>query len=112
MGNVEKRVRDLIARYVAGIITLEQFDHGLPDGWDLDQISEPEARRLVLLVMGYLADYGRENLSASELRQLLGAEASWHLERASEAATPARPPDPVATQVHAGAGRELQAALA
>ena len=111
MGKVEKKVRDLIARYSAGIITLEQLGQGLPDGWDLDRVNEREAKRLVLLVTGYFADYQRDNLSESELRRLLDAEASWHLERSSAAVvTPARPPAPVAT--HVRADREPLEALA
>ncbi len=103
MSELERFVRDLISRYVAGIITLEALSHGLPDGWDLDAADEPEVKRLVLLTIGYLSDYQRDNLSESQLRQLLSAEASWHLERASTGVNPPpREPDPVETRVHAG----------
>lgn len=94
-------MRDLISRYVAGLITLEALSHGLPDGWDLDEADEAEVKRLVLLTIGYLSDYQRDNLSESEVRRLLSAEASWRLERAFAGVNPARPPAQVGTHVHA-----------
>lgn len=112
MTELERFVRDLIARYVAGIITLEALSHSLPDGWDLDAAEEPEVRRLVLLTVGYLADYQRDHLSESQLRQLLSDEASWHLKRSSDGVNPpAHRIDLVETRVHAGADREPEAAL-
>lgn len=113
MSKLEKDVRDLISRYVAGIDTLETLSHGLPDGHDLDAAKEPDVKHLVLLTIGYLADYQRDNLSESELRRLLSAEASWHLDRISTTAvTPDPPQAPVETRVRAGAGTEPQGALA
>jgi len=103
MSELERLVRDVISRYVAGIITLDALSHGLPDGWDLDEADEPDVKRLVLLTIGYLSDYQRDNLSENEIRRLLSAEASWHLERAFTGVNPPpREPDPVETRVRAG----------
>lgn len=112
MTEIERLLRDRIARYVASIITLDELTRSLPDGWELDQADDPDARRLTLLVTGFVTDYERGNLSASELRERLGGEASWRLERVSATVNPAHPPVPLETSVHAGVGREPLEVLA
>lgn len=111
MSELERSVRDLIARYVAGMITLAALGQVLPDGWDLDAADEPEAKRLVLLTVGCISDYERGNLPESEVRGRLSAEASWHLERASTVVSPP-PLEPGPVETHVRADTKPQEVLA
>lgn len=111
MAEVERSVRDLISHYVADLITLEALGRGLPDGWELDRVDEPEIKRLVLLIIGYLSEYERDNLTEAEIRRRLSPEASWHLVRTSTSVNPTPRPEQVFTQVRADADTELQEVL-
>lgn len=113
MSELETSVRDLISRYVAGLVTIDDLSDGLPDGWDLDAAREPDAKRLVLLTVGRISDYQREAVSLSDFVEALRGEASWHLERTLNATNVLRPSAPrVSTQLHVGADRQPQVALA
>lgn len=113
MSTLEASVRDLISRYVAESISVEDLSDGLPDGWDLDEANEPEVKRLVLKTVGRIADYQRNALSENELRSLLAPEISWHVKRVFEGISPPRPAGSQAsTSVRAGAGKQPVVVLA
>jgi hypothetical protein len=67
----EPEVRDQIARYLATDISAVALEVSLPDGWDLDQARDPQLRRLVLTVLGYLSEFRNGDLSEDELRMRL-----------------------------------------
>ena len=91
---------------------MDELSHRLPDGWDLDEAAEPSVKQLVLRTIGHIADYERDVLSESELRQVLRPEASWHVECVFEGISPPRPTFPVETQVRVGARTRPQEVLA
>lgn len=77
----ETVIRDSISRYLAGIISAEQLEHGLPDGVDLDEADDLSLRDLTLRVMGLLAENAVGDIDEFTLRQRLNPEASWRIER-------------------------------
>lgn len=103
MSQLESSVRDLISRYVAASITVDELSHRLPDGWDLDEGAEPDVKQLVLRTIGHIADYQRDVLSEDELRRILGRDASWHVARVFEGVSLPQQTSPVETRVRAGA---------
>ena len=112
MSTLEASLRDLIARYVAVSISLDDLSRGLPDGWDMDQADDRKLRRLVLMTVGRIADVERDALTEEALRALLSPEASWHLETSLQAINPPLPPAQSLTEVRAGAGTRSVAVLA
>lgn len=65
-------LHDLVGRYLADELSADELQVRLPDGWDLDRSDDREARRLVLLIMGNLAEFSNGDLSESQLRERLG----------------------------------------
>lgn len=112
MRKLETSVRDLISRYVAGSITVDQLSDALPDGWDLDEADEPATAALVMLVVGYIAEYQLNRRSETQLREDLKREASWRVGHKLEAINRPITTPHLATQAHAGAGTRLQVVLA
>lgn len=70
---VSDRVLRLVVSYIWGDLALVDFERALPDGWDLDEGATRQERRLVLGIMGHLADYRRGNLNEASLRVYLAA---------------------------------------
>lgn len=70
-------VRTEVARYLAGMITAEELERGLPDGWELDETGDDELRRVTLVVMGRLAEYFEGDLAEPDLRRTLEEHAAW-----------------------------------
>lgn len=105
MSELESFVRDLISRYVAASITVDELNHLLPDGWDLDESGDPVTKELVLRTVGYIADHHRDMLSEDEIRRELAPEVSWHVARVFEAVSPPLASAPVETRVRVGGSR-------
>jgi hypothetical protein len=113
MSNLESSVRDSISRYVSELASVSDLSHQLPDGWALDEQNDPQTTKLVMLVMGYLADYDNGHLNELELRQRLASEASWQVQRSLDGGDmKLLIPPKVETSVRVGAGRPLRKALA
>jgi hypothetical protein len=51
------QVQGIIIKYIAGRITARDLAVGLPDGWELDEAADAEARDLTLRVVGFLAEH-------------------------------------------------------
>ena len=81
MPDLKATIRDTIALYVEDYITAAELNDRLPDGWDLDQESDPATTDLVMLVIGYLSEYHDGDLSGHELRQALARHAGWSVQR-------------------------------
>ncbi len=112
MRELEASVRDLISRYVAASISVDELSDRLPDGWDLDEAGEPDATELLMRVVGYISEYQMGRRSESELRDALKGEASWLVERQFTTINqPVLTPDSE-TQARAGAGTKLREVLA
>jgi hypothetical protein len=65
------QVRSIIIEYLAGRITARDLAVGLPDGWELDEGDNAEARDLTLRVVGHLAEYERGDRDERDLRMML-----------------------------------------
>lgn len=104
---LETAVRDLIARYVAASISAEDLADGLPDGWNLDEADEPAVADIVLLTIGYLAEYEAGDRGEDELRAALEPYASWRVERRTGSASPLTVEPQFETRVTADADTEL-----
>lgn len=81
MLKLEASVRDTIALFVEGYITASDLNDRLPDGWDLDQASDPATTDLVMLVIGYLSEFHNGDLSEKSLREALARHAPWSIKR-------------------------------
>jgi hypothetical protein len=81
MTDLEASVRESIALYVEGFITPGGLSDRLPDGWDLDEASDPGTTDLVMLVVGYLSEYQDGDLTEETLRRELARHAGWLVER-------------------------------
>jgi hypothetical protein len=102
-----EQVRTTLIEYLAHRLSAAQLADRLPDGWELDEAAEPEARRLTLKAIGYLAEYQQgdrtEDAVWSAISQLLRAPSPPTV----GASTPVEyisPPD-VTTRQSAGAGK-------
>lgn len=73
----EAMIRAQIAHYLAGNVDVRELERSLPDGWDLDQTSATAARRLLLLVMGILAEFNAGVFREEELRKRLAPLGGW-----------------------------------
>lgn len=73
-------VPDLVARYVAGAMAIEELEHELPDGWELDGASGDD-REEALQIHGYVAEYFAGAIDAEGLRSRLAPFAAWRVER-------------------------------
>lgn len=113
MGQLDASVRNLVALYLAGSLSVEQLGDDLPDGWDLDEGQDAAATDLTLRVMGYLAEFQKGDLDEAELRTTLTPYAAWVVERTlgSFSGSVSLTPDYEA-RVSLGAGTEPQGVLA
>jgi hypothetical protein len=73
----ETDIRSGVARYLAGICTVEQLEQALPDGWELDEANDAHLRDLALRVMGHIAEHSAADIGDDELRQRLTPDAAW-----------------------------------
>lgn len=64
-------MRSIIIEYLAGRITTRDLAVGLPDGWELDEGDDAEARDLTLRVVGYLAEFESGDRDERALRMVL-----------------------------------------
>jgi hypothetical protein len=67
-----EEIRDLIGRYLAGELSATDLARQLPDGWDLDESGDRDARALVLRVVGSLSELQNGDLSEDGFRERLG----------------------------------------
>jgi hypothetical protein len=104
MQNLEASVRDQISLYVEGYLSADDLNDKLPDTSDLDE-ADGEAVSLVMLVIGYLAEYQNGDRLEESLRDALREHASWSIERSSLSGVKTVPGFEV--QVRAGAGTPL-----
>jgi len=65
-------VKAALIEYLALRLSAAELAGRLPDGWELDQVGDIETRRLVLKVMGLLAERQREDRTDEELRSAIG----------------------------------------
>ena len=66
-------IHDLVGRYLGDdAFSAEQLQTELPDGWELDRSGDRDARRLVMLIMGNLAEFFNGDLAEDQLRERLG----------------------------------------
>jgi hypothetical protein len=71
------RIRETVALYLAGRISANELPARLPDGWETDQAGDEHAARLVLRILGYLAEFQNGTLSESDLRMRLMPFGGW-----------------------------------
>jgi hypothetical protein len=64
-------VKSIIIEYLAGRITARDLAVGVPDGWELDESGDTEARDLTLRVLGLLAEHERGDRDERTLRTVL-----------------------------------------
>lgn len=69
--NLEKRIRDIMTRFVAGKVSLRDFNRWfVPATWEIEE-DPASLRELVYTVKALLDDYDNERLSKSTLRYRL-----------------------------------------
>lgn len=78
---LESEVRRLVSRYLSGLISVEELEHLLPDGWDLDEVGEDDARLATFHVMGAVAEFTAGDISEGDLRSRLEPFAAWTVTR-------------------------------
>lgn len=81
MPTLEASVRDQISLYVGGYISADELNDALPDTFDIDEADEQDGTELVMLVIGYLAEYQAEDRTEEGLRAALVGHASWSSEQ-------------------------------
>lgn len=86
MKPLETSVRNQISLFVEGFLTADRFNELLPDTVALDESGEPVAIGLVMLAIGYLAEYQAGLRMEEDVREALAQEASWSVERGSYSA--------------------------
>jgi hypothetical protein len=64
-------IHELVGRYLRDEISVSELQVGLPDGWDMDQSGDETARRLVLRIMGNLAEFFNGSIDEDALRSRL-----------------------------------------
>jgi hypothetical protein len=64
-------IREQVDRYLAGEVDVDDLETSLPDGWQLDQSRDGDARRVVLRIMGALAEFRNGDLTESHLKDRL-----------------------------------------
>jgi hypothetical protein len=82
MANLDSAVRDQIALYVEDYISADRLNDALPDTWELDEADE-SLTELVMLVIGYLAEYQSGGRLDEDLRKALAPYAGWSIDRQS-----------------------------
>ncbi len=82
--SLESQIRQKLGQYLAGLITLREFEEWFsPATWDVENSGEPAAATLTWEIELRLAEYSNGHRTDGELRELL--------QKAVEART-ARPP--------------------
>jgi hypothetical protein len=64
-------VRSVVIEYLAGLFTTDELAIRLPDGYELDEASDPAALDMTLRSVGYLAELERGDRTEDELRAAL-----------------------------------------
>jgi uncharacterized membrane protein len=82
--SLAESVRDWISLYVEGYKSADDLNDALPDTTVLDESGESDAMDLVMLVIGYLAEYQAGDRTDEELREALRQHASWSPQRQNE----------------------------
>jgi hypothetical protein len=72
-----EEIQAAVARYLGGRITVDELESGLPDGWEMDEKGDREARTLVLRIIGYLSEFRNGRLPEPVLRRKLMPFAGW-----------------------------------
>jgi hypothetical protein len=75
----EKQIRDQVSRYLAGVISVEELEHALPDAWLLDESANTALRDLTLRVLGHVSEFIAGEVPEPEFRTRLKPFASWLL---------------------------------
>jgi hypothetical protein len=60
------RIREIVARYLSGDISADELEVQLPDGWEMDRDGDEDARRLVLRIIGYVAEFQNGDLNEAD----------------------------------------------
>ena len=71
-------VADLVARYLANVVSVGELEHSLPDGWEIDHLDERH-RVATLKVIGLVAEHSAGEIQEHELRDRLRPFAGWTL---------------------------------
>src|SRR5215218_1581312 len=105
-----EKVHDLVGRYLAAELSADELQVRLPDGWELDGSEDRDARRLVLLIMGNLAEFSNGDLSEPQLRERLGiltpsVRTYWWGQMVTRSGSATSQPE--GTAVQAGRSREV-----
>lgn len=66
-------IHNVLGRYLADEVSVAELQVSLPDGWDMDQSGDVDARRLALQIMGNLAEFFNGDLAEDDLRSRLTA---------------------------------------
>jgi hypothetical protein len=66
-----EEIRDRLGRYLAGELSASELARELPDGWDLDEYGDRDARALVLRIVGNLSEFQNGDLNEVELQDRL-----------------------------------------
>ena len=106
MESLEASVRDQISLYVEGYITADDLNDRLPDTSSMDEADEPVGTELLMLVLGYLAEYQSGDRLEVSLREALREHISWSIDRSRETGISLQ--DGLQVQVRVGAGTPLQ----
>ena len=67
----EPAIREGVALYLTGELTLAQLEMRFPDAWVLDETRDAELRQLTLQIMGAIAEFDRGDIREAELRKRL-----------------------------------------
>jgi hypothetical protein len=107
MTKLEASVRELISLYVEGYISADALNDALPGTSELDEAKDIALMRLVVLTIGYLAEYQAGELPEDALRAALEQHGGgWRLQRVIPADPDQAEPE---AQVRVGADTPLQA---
>lgn len=112
MSTGERPVRDLIALYVGGSVSMDELAAGLPDGWELDEADDSALARLVLRVVGMISEVQAGDRPEPLLKSDLEPEASWVAMRSTDTQTAILDRRTAATAEYAAVGTPRLTALA
>lgn len=73
-----------LLRYLSGQLSVEQLEHDLPDGAELDEEGDRDARRMTLRTMGLLAELHNGDITEDVFRTRIEEMALWGRSRVPE----------------------------
>jgi hypothetical protein len=107
MTDLEAAARDQVSLFVEGYISADELNDHLPSTWDLDAAGDDDPGfRLVMLTVGFLAEYQAGDRIEDDLRAALQPFVSWTIGRPDFSSVTG--PNDLELSVRVGAGTSLR----